>query len=152
MTKYKLAFMRLEFVSSSHLHCLVDITLGSGTAELEREVSNSFSRIKSNFPESPGLKVIFSRVSDKKRLLGKTKSRNFSQDRRLHLLRGKATSDHIINSVKLSLLRHPVLGSSNCELRDTTLYNYTSPLPTHMFVVRTSHELMCDERKFFLSF
>ena len=67
MTKYKLAFMRLEFVSSSHLHCLVDITLGSGTAELEREVSNSFSRIKSNFPQSPGLKVIFSRVSDKKR-------------------------------------------------------------------------------------
>ena len=55
------------FHSPAHHQHLVPCPCNWGT-ELEGEVSNSFSRIKSNFPQSPGLKVIFSRVSDKKRV------------------------------------------------------------------------------------
>ena len=59
----------LPLIINIWFHVSVTQVRGAG----EREVSYSFSRIKSNFPESPGLKVIFSRVSDKKRFLGRTR-------------------------------------------------------------------------------
>ena len=62
-----LVMLSLKSAAPTHHQHLVPCRCNSGR-ELEGEVSNSFSRIKSNFPESPGLKVIFSRVSDKKRV------------------------------------------------------------------------------------
>ena len=68
---WKTCLLQLNISGSDHQH-LVPCRCNSGL-ELGGEVPNSFSRIKSNFPESPGLKVIFSRVSDKKRFLGRTR-------------------------------------------------------------------------------